>query len=108
MIKLAPSILSADFANLQRDIALVEKNGADYIHIDVMDGQFVPNITLGPNVVKAIRPITKLPLDVHLMISDPDSARKLYSCVCRSWCRYNWSSCRSYSPHSSRNSNDFK
>ena len=73
MIKLAPSILSADFANLQRDIELVEKNGADYIHIDVMDGQFVPNITLGPNVVKAIRPITKLPLDVHLMITQPEN-----------------------------------
>jgi ribulose-phosphate 3-epimerase len=73
MIKLAPSILSADFANLQRDIELVEKNGADYIHVDVMDGQFVPNITIGPNVVKAIRPITKLPLDVHLMITQPEN-----------------------------------
>jgi ribulose-phosphate 3-epimerase len=72
-MKLAPSILSADFANLERDIRLVESLGADYIHVDVMDGQFVPNITLGPNVVSAIRPITKLPLDVHLMIVQPEN-----------------------------------
>lgn len=72
-MKIAPSILSADFANLARDIQLVEKLGADYIHIDVMDGQFVPNITFGPNVVSAIRPITKLPLDVHLMIVQPEN-----------------------------------
>lgn len=72
MMKIAPSILSADFANLQRDIEFVEQHGADYIHIDVMDGQFVPNITFGPAVVQAIRPITKLPLDVHLMIVQPE------------------------------------
>lgn len=72
-MKLAPSILSADFANLERDIQLVEKLSADYIHVDVMDGQFVPNITLGPNVVSAIRPVTKLPLDVHLMIVQPEN-----------------------------------
>lgn len=72
-MKIAPSILSADFANLERDIQLVEKLGADYIHVDVMDGQFVPNITFGPNVVSAIRPITKLPLDVHLMIVQPEN-----------------------------------
>ncbi|EOX2711037.1 ribulose-phosphate 3-epimerase [Enterococcus hirae] len=71
-MKIAPSILSVDFSNLQRDIELVEKGGADYIHVDVMDGQFVPNITFGPNIVQAIRPITKLPLDVHLMIVDPE------------------------------------
>lgn len=72
-MKLAPSILSADFANLQRDIQLVEQLGADYIHVDVMDGQFVPNITFGPAVVSAIRPVTKLPLDVHLMIVQPEN-----------------------------------
>ncbi|WP_251869286.1 ribulose-phosphate 3-epimerase [Enterococcus italicus] len=71
-MKIAPSILSADFANLQRDIEFVEKHGADYIHVDVMDGQFVPNITFGPAAVQAIRPITKLPLDVHLMIVNPE------------------------------------
>ena len=72
-MKLAPSILSADFANLERDIRLVEELGADYIHVDVMDGQCVPNITLGPNIVSAIRPVTKLPLDVHLMIVQPEN-----------------------------------
>jgi len=72
MIKIAPSILSADFATLGEDIKDVELGGADYIHVDVMDGHFVPNITIGPLVVNAIRPITKLPLDVHLMIENPD------------------------------------
>lgn len=72
-MKIAPSILSADFANLARDIQLVEKAGADYIHVDVMDGHFVPNITIGPAVVAAIRPVTKLPLDCHLMIEKPEN-----------------------------------
>jgi len=72
MIKIAPSILSADFLKLGEEILAVEKGGADYIHIDVMDGHFVPNITIGPLIVEAIRPITKLPLDVHLMIENPD------------------------------------
>lgn len=72
MIKLSPSILSADFANLSRDIGKAELAGADYIHVDVMDGHFVPNITIGVPVVKSLRKATKLPLDVHLMITDPD------------------------------------
>ena len=72
MGKIAPSILSADFTRLGEEIREVEKAGADYIHIDVMDGHFVPNITIGPMIVKAVRRVTDLPLDVHLMISDPD------------------------------------
>jgi ribulose-phosphate 3-epimerase len=72
MVKIAPSILSADFSKLGEEIKAVEMAGADYIHVDVMDGHFVPNITLGPLVLQAIRPITKLPLDVHLMIEKPE------------------------------------
>ncbi|MDD4979693.1 MAG: ribulose-phosphate 3-epimerase [Candidatus Omnitrophica bacterium] len=70
-IKIAPSILSADFSCLAREIKKVESAGADMLHIDVMDGHFVPNITIGPVVVKYIRRVTKLPLDVHLMIENP-------------------------------------
>jgi len=73
MKKIAPSILSADFSRLGEEIRSVEKGGADYIHIDVMDGHFVPNITIGPLVVEAVRRETSLPLDVHLMIENPDS-----------------------------------
>ncbi|WP_017727262.1 ribulose-phosphate 3-epimerase [Halalkalibacterium ligniniphilum] len=72
MIKIAPSILSADFAKLGEEVKSVEQGGADYIHVDVMDGHFVPNLTIGPLIVEAIRPITSLPLDVHLMIEQPD------------------------------------
>ncbi len=72
MTKIAPSILSANFAALGEEIKDVEQGGADYIHVDVMDGHFVPNITIGPLIVDAIRPITDLPLDVHLMIENPD------------------------------------
>jgi len=72
MIKLAPSILSADFARLGEQVAEVTRAGADYIHVDVMDGHFVPNITIGAPVVAAIRPLTSLPLDVHLMIEHPE------------------------------------
>jgi len=71
MAKFSTSILSADFANLERDIRDIEKNGADWIHVDVMDGSFVPNITFGIPMVKALRPVTRLPLDVHLMIDRP-------------------------------------
>lgn len=72
MIKLAPSILSADFARLGEQIDEVTRAGADYIHVDVMDGHFVPNITIGAPVVASIRPVTSLPLDVHLMIEHPE------------------------------------
>ncbi len=71
-IRIAPSILSANFAALGEEIAMVEQAGAHLLHVDVMDGHFVPNITIGPPVVKSLRKVTKLPLDVHLMISDPD------------------------------------
>ncbi len=70
---IAPSILSADFARLGEEIKSVEEAGADWIHVDVMDGHFVPNLTIGPLVVKALRPLTRLPLDCHLMVSQPEN-----------------------------------
>lgn len=72
-IKISPSILSADFANLQRDIEAISKSGANYIHIDVMDGSFVPPITIGADVVRSLRQYSNLPFDVHLMINNPDN-----------------------------------
>ncbi|MEI6080533.1 MAG: ribulose-phosphate 3-epimerase, partial [bacterium] len=72
MFKIAPSILSANFARLEEEIKKVEVDGVQYIHVDVMDGHFVPNITIGPLVVKALSPLTKVPLDVHLMIENPE------------------------------------
>ncbi len=71
MVLIAPSILSADFADLKNEILRLEEAGADMIHIDVMDGNFVPNLTFGPMLIKALRPYTKLPFDVHLMITEP-------------------------------------
>jgi len=71
MIKIAPSILSANFARMGEDVKMLEESGADWIHFDVMDGSFVPNLTFGPAMCKAIRPLTKLPLDVHLMVEHP-------------------------------------
>ena len=70
--RIAPSILSADFANLERDIRMVQEAGAQLLHVDVMDGHFVPNLTIGPDIVKCLKPVATIPLDVHLMVTDPD------------------------------------
>lgn len=78
-MKIAPSILSADFANLGKEITNVTEAGADWIHIDVMDGHFVPNITIGPSVVKAIRPYSNIPFDVHLMIEPNENYISLFA-----------------------------
>ena len=78
MVQILPSILSADFARLGEDIATVERGGAQMLHVDVMDGHFVPNLTLGPPVVQSIRKITKLVLDVHLMLTDPDTYAPIF------------------------------
>ena len=79
MVKIAPSILSADFSRLGDEIKAVEDAGADWIHVDVMDGHFVPNITIGPPVIESIRKVTKLPLDVHLMIEHADCYVKSFA-----------------------------
>jgi ribulose-phosphate 3-epimerase len=78
MVQIVPSILSADFARLGEDIAKVERGGAKMLHVDIMDGHFVPNLTLGPPVVKSLRKITGLTLDLHLMISDPDTYAPIF------------------------------
>ena len=83
-VRIAPSLISADFAHLGEDIGKVERGGADLLHLDVMDGHFVPNITFGPLVVKAVRKVTSLPLDVHLMIED---AGPLYRGIRGGWRR---------------------
>ena len=82
---IAPSILSADFTKLGDEIRAVEQAGADVIHVDVMDGHFVPNITMGPMVVKAVRKVTSLPIDVHLMISNPDQYIESFSDAGADW-----------------------
>ena len=73
IVRIAPSILSADFARLAEEVARVEAAGADWLHVDVMDGHFVPNLTIGPPIVEALRKVTALPLDVHLMMTNPDA-----------------------------------
>ena len=82
---IAPSILSADFARLGDEIHAVETAGADWIHVDVMDGHFVPNITIGPLIVEALRPVTSLPIDVHLMIENPDNYIPAFAKAGASW-----------------------
>ena len=79
MVKIAPSILSADLANLGAEVDAISRAGADYVHVDVMDGHFVPNLTFGPPVIKAVKACTNLPLDVHLMISNPDQYITTYA-----------------------------
>ncbi len=78
MVQILPSILSADFARLGEDIATVERGGAQMLHVDIMDGHFVPNLTMGPPVVQSIRKVTKLVLDVHLMLTDPDTYAPIF------------------------------
>jgi ribulose-phosphate 3-epimerase len=100
-IMIAPSILSADFSQLGDEIRAVEKAGAEVVHIDVMDGHFVPNITIGPLVVKAARQVTDLPLDVHLMISNPDSYIKDFADAGADWITVHVETC----PHLHRTLN---
>jgi ribulose-phosphate 3-epimerase len=85
MVKIAPSILSADFSRLGEEVRAVEAGGADWIHLDVMDGHFVPNLTIGPAIVEAVRAVTSLPLDVHLMITDPQDFLEEFAAAGADW-----------------------
>lgn len=93
MIKIAPSILSADFARLAEGVAEAEAGGADWIHVDVMDGHFVPNLTIGPPVVKALRRVTELPLDVHLMIEKPEQLMDAFIDAGANWLTVHYEAC---------------
>ena len=94
MVELLPSILSADFAHLADQVAAAERGGGTVIHVDVMDGHFVPNITLGPPVVKSLRKATKLPLDCHLMIENPDEYIPAFAEAGANWVSVHYEACR--------------
>jgi ribulose-phosphate 3-epimerase len=94
MIELVPSILSADFARLAEEVAAAERGGGTVIHVDVMDGHFVPNITLGPPVVKSLRKVTRLPLDCHLMIENPDEYIPAFADAGANWVSVHYEACR--------------
>jgi ribulose-phosphate 3-epimerase len=94
MVQLLPSILSADFARLADEIAAAERGGGTVIHVDVMDGHFVPNITIGPPVVKSLRKATKLPLDCHLMIENPDEFIPAFAEAGANWVSVHYEACR--------------
>src|ERR1700750_739380 len=94
MVELAPSILSADFARLADEVAAGGRGGGTVIHVDVMDGHFVPNITLGPPVVKSLRKVTSLPLDCHLMIENPDEFIPSFADAGADWVSVHYETCR--------------
>jgi ribulose-phosphate 3-epimerase len=93
MVELAPSILSADFARLAEGIAAVERGGATIVHVDVMDGHFVPNLTIGPPVVKSLRKVTRLPLDCHLMIDNPNEYIQAFADAGADWVSVHYEAC---------------
>lgn len=93
MVELAPSILSADFARLADQVAAAERGGATIVHVDVMDGHFVPNITIGPTVVKSLRKVTKLPLDCHLMIENPNEFIQAFADAGADWVSVHYEAC---------------